>query len=100
MSTTRLRDLGCYSQVSGAHIEMRASAFLRLASRGNDILDDFIGLPAVEDLLVRAILIFCLLLGNVRLNRYGTRIYYCLILSHIYTEYFPRVFHNRNCSIK
>ncbi|KAK9139983.1 hypothetical protein Scep_009664 [Stephania cephalantha] len=24
MSTTRLRDLGCYSQVSGAHIEMRA----------------------------------------------------------------------------
>ncbi|KAK9141615.1 hypothetical protein Syun_011015 [Stephania yunnanensis] len=29
VSTTRLRDLGCYSQVSGAHIEMRASAFLR-----------------------------------------------------------------------
>ncbi|KAK9106559.1 hypothetical protein Syun_022570 [Stephania yunnanensis] len=29
MSTTRLRDLGCYSQVSGAHIEMRASACLR-----------------------------------------------------------------------
>ncbi|KAK9088260.1 hypothetical protein Scep_027342 [Stephania cephalantha] len=28
MSTTRLRDIGCYSQVSGAHIEMRASACL------------------------------------------------------------------------
>ncbi|KAK9095173.1 hypothetical protein Scep_026642 [Stephania cephalantha] len=29
MSTTRWRDLRCYSQVSGANIEMRASAFLR-----------------------------------------------------------------------
>ncbi|KAK9092863.1 hypothetical protein Syun_027774 [Stephania yunnanensis] len=27
IATTRLRGIGCYSQVSGAHIEMRASVF-------------------------------------------------------------------------
>ncbi|KAK9157886.1 hypothetical protein Scep_004460 [Stephania cephalantha] len=48
------RDLGCYSQVSGAHIETQVSAFLDPASRGKDILGDFIGLPAVKDQLVRA----------------------------------------------